>query len=255
MKLAYGLALSTMLSLSCSLATVEQERAAEKEKRILELWEAAQLNVRLNELEKAEKRFTELLKLNPDHSLALYYRGRVRFQLGKVQGSIEDFDRHVELSPDAKARQWERGISLYYAGKFAEGAEQFKIYQTYHDQDVENSAWRFLCLARAEDIATARENLLPIQSDPRVPMMQIYQMYQGKMSPRQVLKAAEELADDDFEKESARFYANLYVGLLYEVEGQEDLAIKHLKAAREHRINHYMWNVADVHLKLRQGEK
>ena len=35
-----------------------------------------------------------------------------------------------------------------YAGEFAKGAKQFVDYQTFHSQDVENSAWRYLCVAR-----------------------------------------------------------------------------------------------------------
>jgi hypothetical protein len=44
------------------------------------------------------------------------------------------------------------------------------------------------------------------------------------------------------------FYAHLYLGLYYETEGNKQLALEHVtKAADNHRITHYMWDVARVH--------
>ena len=101
---------------------------------------------------------------------------------------------------------------MYYARQFKKGAEQFELYQTYHDNDVENSAWRFLCTAKSRGIEEARKNLLPIRNDTRVPMMQIYEMLKGELSPEKVLDAALSESRSETEKNSALFYANLYVG-------------------------------------------
>lgn len=49
--------------------------------------------------------------------------------------------------------------------------------------DVENAAWHFLCVARAESPEQARAALLPVGSDRRVPMRQIYEMFRGTLSP------------------------------------------------------------------------
>ena len=237
-------------------ANEKQDDPDNKRSEIAKLWSDAQKAIGKSDYEVAEKKLSKLIELSPDFSSAIYYRGRVRFQAGDVKGSVADFDRHIKLSPELKSRQWERGISLYYARKFKEGAKQFEIYQTYHDNDVENSAWRFLCVAQTEGMEAARKNLLPIRNDRRVPMMQIYAMFQGKMTPQQVLEAAEKLPESERQSNSAKFYANLYVGLYYEVKKEVGLAEKHLKVARKHRIDHYMWNVADVHLRLlkKQGK-
>lgn len=225
--------------------------AAQDDEKLRELWGASQKAMSKADYKSAEEKLDAILKLAPKLSSAFYYRGRVRFQGGDIAGSIADFDKHVELSPDMKSRQWERGISLYYGNKFKEGAKQFEIYQTYHDNDVENSAWRFLCVARSESIEAARKNLLPIRNDRRIPMMQIYEMYQGKKTPADVLQAAEELPVSERERNSAKFYANLYVGLMYEVQGERAKAAEHIKKARSHKIDHYMWDVANIHQKLR----
>jgi lipoprotein NlpI len=184
-----------------------------------------------------------------------YWRGRAHFQAGHIDQSAKDFDRYVELNPERKSSQWERGITLYYAKRFQEGADQFALYQTFHDSDVENSVWRYLCMAQADSVEAAREKMLPIKDDRRVPMMEIYEMYRGNSSPEKVLAKAKSGSDDDERLNRSLFYAHLYIGLFYEANKQPEVADKHLAQAVEHKVEHYMWNVADIHQKLKKTEQ
>ncbi len=148
--------------------------------------------------------------------------------------------------------QWERGIACYYAGKFAEGDAQFRLYQTYHDNDVENSVWRFLCMARLQGVDAARRAILPIRNDRRIPMMEAYRMFRGEATPQQVLDAVEQDKPEATVRSGRLFYARLYIGLYYEALDQRRQAAKYLRlAAREHSpqdpINGFMWRVAVVH--------
>jgi lipoprotein NlpI len=191
---------------------------------------------------------TKAIEIDPKEATAWYLRGRERFRLGQVRESVADFDKHVELAPALASRQWERGISLYYAGQFDKGAKQFELYQTYHDNDVENSVWRYLCMARSEGVEKAREAMLPIKNDPRVPMMQIYDLYRGKLKPEDVLRAAAAGDVPDSERNARLFYAHLYLGLYYEAAGEAKQAKTHIfEAADKHKIGHYMWDVAHIH--------
>lgn len=224
--------------------TVQQDDATEK------LWSEYRSAMIREELDSAENVLTKIIEADEKNSTAFYLRGRLRFQLAKPSASVSDFDQHVKLSPKLESRQWERGISMYYAGKFEEGAAQFELYQTYHDNDVENSAWRFLCVAKSKSVAEAQKNLLPIKNDTRVPMMEIYKMLKGELSSEEVLKAATSKASSESERNSALFYANLYIGLLKEVEGKTDDSLKYILEAKKHKISHYMWDVANVHAAL-----
>ncbi len=102
---------------------------------------------------------------------------------------------------------WQRGIALYYAGRYRDCRLQFEAHRTVNPADVENAAWHFLCVARAESPARARAALLPVGPDARVPMRQVYEMLRGALEPAQVLAAGDA-------GPTAEFYAQLYVGLL-----------------------------------------
>ena len=204
---------------------------------------------------QAVKLLSAVVAKSPDSSLAYYLRGREQFRLGQIEAAAADFDKAVELSPASESRQWERGIAYYYDGQFKRGARQFEIYQTYHDQDVENSVWRYLCVARTAGVEKARENMLPIKDDPRVPMMKIYDLYGGKASPQDVLKTANEGNPSREALNTRLFYAHLYLGLWYEAAEQPAKAREHILEAEKHRIGHYMWDVAHVHAdRLRKDE-
>src|SRR5207248_4979882 len=125
-----------------------------------------------------------------------------RFQQAQIAESLADFDRAIELDPRVSPYLWQRGIALYYAGRYDDGRKQFDLHQTVNGADVENAAWRYLCMARAQDVKIARTALIPIQGDPRVPMMQIHALYKGTADVDAVMAAAGQSRE-------AVFYAQL----------------------------------------------
>ena len=90
----------------------------------------------------------------------------------------------------AMPQLWQRGIALYYAGRYDDCRKQFEAHRTVNPDDVENAAWHFLCVARAESPARARAALLPVGPDARVPMREVLEMFRGKMTTEQVMAAA-----------------------------------------------------------------
>ena len=226
-----------------------------------ELAAQAEAAARAGDSAQAVALLTDLIAADPKNSPAYYRRGREHFRLGKIRESVADFDQHVELSPDQESKQWERGIALYYAGEFERGAKQFELYQTFHNQDVENSTWRYLCVARKQGVAKARETMLPIENDPRVPMMQIFDLYRGKLRPDDVLAAARAGEPPPEALAGQLFYAHLYLGLFHEAAGNAELAKKFISLAADEklrtslRINTYMWDVARVHAERLRNKK
>ncbi|MSO56408.1 MAG: hypothetical protein EXQ55_05730 [Acidobacteria bacterium] len=165
------------------------------------------------------------------------------FENGRFAESAAVFDSLAKAAPDRAPYLWQRGIALYYAGRYDDCRRQFESHRAVNPDDVENAAWHFLCVARAESPAKARAALLPVGPDARVPMREVYQMLRGTLTPEQVLSAAEARPD-------AQFYGHLYVGLYFEALGMKDRALEHIKIAAADRFapsGGYMHMVARVH--------
>ncbi|MBL6757187.1 MAG: tetratricopeptide repeat protein [Planctomycetes bacterium] len=174
-------------------------------------------------------------------------RGDEHLKAGRFDEAIADFDAAVALEPGLEAHHWRRGIAHYYAGRYADGAAQFELHRTVNANDVENAAWHFLCVARTDGVDAARQRLLPVAPDSRVPMMEVLEMFAGRSTPIHVLEAAK-AADGTAQSESALFYAYLYVGLFNEVMGRPEEAKAAIEiAATEHTSPYYMGDVARVH--------
>ena len=255
--LAAPILIAMLVLISIRVSYVARADDATNDASAKDLLDQASQTAASGDSAKAVELATAAIRKEPDLAGAWYLRGREHFRIAKFDESLADFDRFVELRPDLASRQWERGITCYYAGKFDVGAKQFELYQTFHDSDVENSVWRYLCQARVEGVEKAREAMLPIKNDPRVPMMQVYDLYRGRATPDDVLTAARAGEPSDAELNQRLFYAHLYLGLYYEATGDNDQAKTHIvEAADKHKIGHYMWDVARVHAeRLREKKK
>jgi lipoprotein NlpI len=186
-----------------------------------------------------------------DRPQAVFNRAVADFRDGRIAESAASFDTLAKLVPDQAPELWQRGIALYYAGRYADCRAQFESHRTVNPNDVENAAWHFLCVARAESPQRARAALLPVGPDSRVPMTQIYQMFKGSLTPEQVLAAAGT-------QPTSQFYAHLYVGLYDEALGDRKGALEHISAAAADRFaasGGYMHTVARVHLGILERQK
>lgn len=216
----------------------------------------AQLHVNQRQHAKAAADYSQVIQLDPKSSSAWQARGEAHFKLGEIAASLTDFDQFLKLVPDQKPQHWQRGISLYYAGRFKDGKEQFEIHQTVNSNDVENAVWHFLCAARADGVESARKHLIPIEGDGRVPMSQVHQLFAGKAKPDDVLAAAKAAPAHNRAGEPL-FYAHLYLGIYFEALGDAKQARDYIfKAAERANENGYMGDVARVHAEiLRKLEK
>ncbi len=165
------------------------------------------------------------------------------FSAGRLEASAAGFDRVAELLPDSAPQLWQRGIALYYVGRYEDCRTQFESHRTVNPDDVENAAWHFLCVARLESPERARQALLPVGPDGRAPMTEIYEMFRGELDPAAVLAAAGD-------RPRAQFYAHLYIGLYAEALGRDEAARQSITAAAAERyavVGGYMHMVARVH--------
>lgn len=208
-----------------------------------------------NDHEKAVADFTELIRLAPGTTV-YQHRGTEYFKLGRVKEAIADFDKMLELAPAQAPYHWQRGIALYYAGLFEDGRRQFELHQTVNASDVENAVWHFLCVARGTSLEKAREALIPIQGDARIPMAQIHALFAGKGDAAGVLAAANAGKPSAEQLRDRLFYAHLYLALYEEAQRNAAKVEEHLQlATTAYAQSHYMGDVARVHLKVLKGSR
>ena len=184
-------------------------------------------------------------------------RGDANFFLGRFPEAVADYEKMVELDEMQKASHWRRGIALFYAGRYEEAASQFESYHSFDQVDRENGIWRYLSQHRAYGQAKAREGLLKYQKDDREPFPAVYKLFAGEISREQILNDIARADVAKAEREMRLFYAYLYIGLHCAVEGQDDLAQKHLALATRNTWGPvagygptYMWHVGRLHEEL-----
>jgi len=180
----------------------------------------------------------------PARPQEIFDRAVSDFLAGRIPESVAGFDELARRAPASAPQLWQRGIALYYAGRYKDCRAQFESHRIVNPDDVENAAWHFLCVAREESPAAARAALLPVGPDPRVPMRQVYELYSGRLTPDAVIAAAGARPDGEF-------YARLYVGLYYEATGDGARALEHIQQAAAERYRQaggYMHAVARIHL-------
>ena len=167
------------------------------------------------------------------------------FNEGRVMESVVEFDRLVGLIPEYSPYLWQRGIALYYVGRYDDCVTQFESHRTVNPNDVENAAWHFLCVAKLRSPEIAKQRLLPVGPDARMPMRHIYQMFNGSITPADVMSnVGDELR--------SRFYAHLYIGIFFESQGKTEAAREHItiaSSAKYERAGGYMHRVSQLHLR------
>jgi lipoprotein NlpI len=178
------------------------------------------------------------------HPQAIVDRAEEDFASGRIAEAVAGFDRLAALDPEAAPWMWQRGIALYYLGRFDACAAQFAAYQGVNPGDLESAVWHVACTARLRSLEEARVTMFPPGRDGRVMRAEIYQMFAGRLLSSAVIDRAGFIAD------VALFYAHFYAGLYAEISGDGTAAARHLREAASDRfadVGGFMNAVARVH--------
>ena len=219
------------------------------------LLSSAARHLSVQEFEAAAADALAAAKLMPDAWQIQHTAAQIAYRAGRAVESVDLFNRAQELNPRLDRGNWQRGIALATVGKFDEGADQFRIHHKVNPNDVENSAWYFLCLAKTKGIEAARAEVIPSQGDPRPPMMEILKMLKGQIEPEEVIEAVDKLEGSRERNSTALFYAELYVGLYFDSLGDQKQALHHLEESLRTDSEGYMFDTARVYRDVRFSEQ
>ena len=182
-------------------------------------------------------------------------RGDMQMFLAQFQEAETSYRRMVELDPALDASHWRLGIACFFAQHPQAGADQFEKYHSFDSVDRENGIWRYFCHHRASGKEKAQKQLIRYETDDRPPFKEVYQLFQGTLTPDQVLKSASDAPEAG--RQSRLFYSHLYVGLNAALENHRDVAIASLQQST---LNpwpqsagygpRYMWHIGRLQLNL-----
>ena len=185
-----------------------------------------------------------------------FCRGIARFLGAEITGCLEDFDEAHQRYPQIIPQNWQRGIALYYAERYEDGCEQFTDHRTVNRDDVENSAWHFLCNAKLVGVQQAAKEVFGSEGDGRFPLMLVLDLYRDEITVDEFMEQFE--ANPKSRNAQAQQYAFLYLGLYYEAHEEPALAKKYILKANESPLTNYMAEVGRVHATIRgwdEGEQ
>lgn len=184
-------------------------------------------------VEFLQKRLMENDTVDPKapDAVELYSRrGDLLMFLGQFEKAEADYLAMVKLEPDLDTSHWRLGIAMFFANHPKRAAAQFDKYNSFDNVDRENGIWRYFSHYRAFGREEARKQLLKYEKDDRPPFKEVYQLFEGRLTPDEVLKA---IPDDvaGSSRESRLFYSHLYIGLNQAVEGKTEEAQHSLRIA------------------------
>lgn len=205
--------------------------------------------------------FTALLLLSSCYQIsepatdASLTKGVDALREGRVEAAASLLDQVAQSAPELTPHLWQRGIAHYFAGNYCKAREQFEAHRKVNPNDVENATWHFLCVTETDGVAEARRAMLAAPGDPRVPMRQIYALYAGTGDHDAVQAAVDRLPPGSRARRTARFYADLYTGLLAHAEGDAKRASSYLEAAAKATPRNVMVDVARLARDRLTGQK
>ena len=151
-------------------------------------------------------------------------RGCANFKLGNLQGAVSDWVTFIRLKPDKEAEHWQICVAYALLGSYEDARKQFEWHWTVNAEDMEVAFWHYLCVARMDGLESARENLIEVAGEKRVPMPELYLLFKGEGSEVDVWLAVEEGDPDKDERTRREFFANYYLGLYKQATGTLELA-------------------------------
>jgi len=153
--------------------------------------------------------------------------GMSAFAAGRVEEAIKLYDSAIESNPGTRPYLWQRGLALYYADRFADGADQFAADVAVNPNDTEEQIWHLLCLSQIKEggLPAARPSRLTVGTDRRPVMRAVQKLFlSGDADDEKQLAAI--ARDGDV---GSKFYAALYLSLYHESLGDA-------KAARQRMV-------------------
>ncbi|WP_334471667.1 lipoprotein NlpI [Arsenophonus sp. PmNCSU2021_1] len=174
----------------------------------------------------ARNDFTMALAIRPDIPEVFNFLGIYFTQAGNFDAAYEAFDSVLELDPTYNFARMNRGIALYYGGRYRLAQGDLLAYYRQDPNDPFRSLWLYL-VEKEIKLKIAQANLLSRynQAEKGQWGWNIVEFYLGKISEKTLMVRLKENSTDNTSLAEHLSETNFYLGKYYLSLGDNDNAI------------------------------
>ncbi|MDL4912754.1 MAG: lipoprotein NlpI [Enterobacterales bacterium endosymbiont of Blomia tropicalis] len=226
------------------LARMEQilaSRALTDDERAQLLYERGVLYDSLGLRALARNDFSQALSIRPDMPEVFNYLGIYLTQAGNFDAAYEAFDSVLELDPTYNYAHLNRGIALYYSGRYKLAQDDLLAFYQDDPNDPFRSLWLYL-VERETDVDKAKVTLQQ-RYDKAVRDQwgwNIVEFYLGDISEKTLMERLKADATDNTSLAEHLSETNFYLGKYYLSLGEKDDAKALFKLAVANNVNNFV---------------
>ena len=226
------------------LARMEQilaSRALTDDERAQLLYERGVLYDSLGLRALARNDFSQALAIRPDMPEVFNYLGIYLTQAGNFDAAYEAFDSVLELDPTYNYAHLNRGIALYYGGRFPLAQDDLLAFYQDDPNDPFRSLW--LYLVESDMDADKAKVTLRQRHDKAVRDQwgwNIVEFYLGDISEKTLMERLKADATDNTSLAEHLSETNFYLGKYYLSLGEKDNAEALFKLAVANNVNNFV---------------
>ncbi|MFC3394360.1 lipoprotein NlpI [Brenneria rubrifaciens] len=226
------------------LARMEQilaSRALTDDERAQLLYERGVLYDSLGLRALARNDFSQALTIRPDIPEVFNYLGIYLTQAGNFDAAYEAFDSVLELDPTYNYARLNRGIALYYGGRYLLAQDDLLAFYRDDPNDPFRSLWLYL-VEREIDPETARVALKKrydrAQKGPWG--WKIVEFYLGSISEKILMQRLQEEATDNTSLAEHLSETDFYLGKHYLSLGDKNTALALFKLTVANNVHNFV---------------
>jgi len=226
------------------LARMEQilaSRSLTDDERAQLLYERGVLYDSLGLRALARNDFSQALSIRPDMPEVFNYLGIYLTQAGNFDAAYEAFDSVLELDPTYNYARLNRGIALYYGGRFKLSQDDLLAFYQDDPDDPFRSLWLYLT---EREINVEQANVSLRQRYNKAVKEQwgwnIVEFYLGDISEKTLMERLQEDATDNTSLAEHLSETNFYLGKYYLSLGEKDNAEALFKLTVANNVHNFV---------------
>ncbi|MDE9461987.1 lipoprotein NlpI [Xenorhabdus bovienii] len=189
----------------------------------------------------AQNDFSVALSIRPDIPEIFNYLGIYFTQAGNFDAAYEAFDSVLELDPTYNYARMNRGITLYYGGRYRLAQDDLQAFY----QDDPNDPFRSLWLYLVEDKIDSKVAMTNLsrhfdKANRGLWGWNIVEFYLGKISEKTLMDRLKENSSDNTSLAEHLSETDFYLGKHYLSLGDEDNAVALFKLTVANNVHNFV---------------